>query len=173
MGSEMCIRDSFGMIGALPALQSNQIVQIFREVLYPHSNFSSEFQFNLIAGLILATLAGFVILGGLKRIANFSSWLVPFMGGLYISCALLAAITNFSMLDEIFALIVSDAFTGKAVAGGSFMGVLIYGIQRGAYSNEAGIGTEAMVHGSAKTNSPIDQGMIAICLLYTSDAADE
>lgn len=152
----------FGMIGALPALQSNQIVQIFREVLYPYSNFSSEFQFNLIAGLSLATLAGFVILGGLKRIANFSSWLVPFMGGLYIFCALLAAVTNFSMLGDIFALIVSDAFTGKAVAGGSFMGVLIYGIQRGAYSNEAGIGTEAMVHGSAKTNSPIDQGMIAM-----------
>ena len=152
----------FGMIGALPALQSNQIVQIFREVLYPHSNFFSEFQFNLIAGLTLATLAGFVILGGLKRIANFSSWLVPFMGGLYIFCALLAAVTNFSMLGDIFALIVTDAFSGKAVAGGSFMGVLIYGIQRGAYSNEAGIGTEAMVHGSAKTNSPIDQGMIAM-----------
>ena len=110
----------------------------------------------------MATLAGFVILGGLKRIANFSSWLVPLMGGLYIFCALLAAVTNFSMLDDIFALIVSDAFTGKAVAGGSFMGVLIYGIQRGAYSNEAGIGTEAMVHGSAKTNNPIDQGMIAM-----------
>ncbi|MEK9650036.1 MAG: amino acid carrier protein [Gammaproteobacteria bacterium] len=152
----------FGMIGALPALQSNQIVQIFREVLYPKSGLSTEFQFNLIAGLSLATIAGFVILGGLKRIANFSSWLVPFMGGLYVFCALLAGITNFSMLDDVFLLIVSDAFTGKAVAGGSFMGVLIYGIQRGAYSNEAGIGTEAMVHGSAKTNSPIDQGMIAM-----------
>ncbi|MEY2972267.1 MAG: hypothetical protein RI886_44 [Pseudomonadota bacterium] len=152
----------FGMIGALPALQSNQIVQIFREVLYPHSNFSSEFQFNLIAGLILATLAGFVILGGLKRIANFSAWLVPFMGGLYIFCAFLAGFMHASMLDDVFSLILADAFSGKAVAGGSFMGVLIYGIQRGAYSNEAGIGTEAMIHGTAKTNNPIDQGMIAM-----------
>ena len=116
----------------------------------------------MICGLIIAVLAGTVIIGGLTRIAKASSWLVPIMGGMYVFTATFILITNFEDVPSVIKIIFSDAFTGTSVAGGTLMGVIMYGIQRGAFSNEAGIGTEALIHGTAKTNSPIKQGLVAM-----------
>ena len=152
----------FGMIGGLPAVQSNQMVQIISEFALPVLSFDNQLIFNMICGLIIAVLAGSVIIGGLTRIAKASSWLVPIMGGLYVLTATFILVANFEDVPSVIKIIFSDAFTGTSVAGGTLMGVIMYGIQRGAFSNEAGIGTEALIHGTAKTSSPIKQGFVAM-----------
>ena len=150
------------MIGGLPAVQSNQMVQIISDFALPILSFDNQFVFNLVCGIIIALVAGTVIIGGLTRIAKASSWLVPVMGGLYILSATIILIANFEAVPNVFKIIFLDAFSGTSVAGGTLMGVIMYGIQRGAFSNEAGIGTEALIHGTAKTNNPIKQGFVAM-----------
>ena len=152
----------FGMIGGLPAVQSNQMVQIISDFALPILSFDNQFVFNLVCGIIIALVAGTVIIGGLTRIAKASSWLVPVMGGLYILSATIILIANFEAVPNVFKIIFLDAFSGTSVAGGTLIGVIMYGIQRGAFSNEAGIGTEALIHGTAKTNNPIKQGFVAM-----------
>ena len=146
-----------GLVGALPGLQSNQLVQIVGDL--PMFQFDN---FNLIAGIVLATVTGAIILGGLIRIAKVSEWLVPSMSILYFGAVMIALILNFEDIIPAFQIIIEDAFTGSAVAGGSVIAVIIMGVRRGAYSNEAGIGTESLVHGSAKTSNPVKQGLVAM-----------
>ena len=152
----------FGMIGGLPAVQSNQMVQIISDFALPILSFDNQLVFNLVCGIIIALVAGTVIIGGLTRIAKASSWLVPVMGGLYVLSAALILIANFEAVPNVIKIIFLDAFSGTSVAGGTLIGVIMYGIQRGAFSNEAGIGTEALIHGTAKTNNPIKQGFVAM-----------
>ncbi len=152
----------FGMIGGLPAVQSNQMVQIISEFALPILSIESQLIFNILCGLIIAVIAGTVIIGGLTRIAKASSWLVPIMGGLYVFTATFILLLNLGDVPRVIQIIFTDAFSGTSVAGGTLMGVIMYGIQRGAFSNEAGIGTEALIHGTAKTNSPIKQGFVAM-----------
>lgn len=152
----------FGMIGGLPAVQSNQMVQIISDFALPILSFDNQLVFNLVCGIIIALVAGTVIIGGLTRIAKASSWLVPVMGGLYVLSAALILIANFEAVPNVVKIIFLDAFSGTSVAGGTLIGVIMYGIQRGAFSNEAGIGTEALIHGTAKTNNPIKQGFVAM-----------
>mgnify|MGYP000400848123 FL=1 len=146
-----------GLVGALPGFQSNQLVQIVGDL--PMFQFDN---FNLIAGIVLATVTGAIILGGLIRIAKVSEWLVPSMSILYFGAVMIALILNFEDIIPAFQIIIEDAFTGSAVAGGSVIAVIIMGVRRGAYSNEAGIGTESLVHGSAKTSNPVKQGLVAM-----------
>ena len=103
-----------------------------------------------------------MIFGGLHRIAGTAIVLVPFMTGLYLVTVMLALFLNIGAIPEALGLIISDAFTGEAAAGGSVLAVILYGVQRGAYSNEAGMGTESLVHGAAKTNEPIREGLVAM-----------
>ena len=146
-----------GLIGALPGFQSNQLVQIMGDL--PMLQFEN---FNLIAGVVLAIITGVIILGGLIRIAKVSEWLVPLMSVLYFGATVVALLLNFEDVIPAFKIIIEDAFTGSAVAGGSVIAVIIMGVRRGAHSNEAGIGTETLVHGSAKTSDPVKQGLVAM-----------
>ena len=146
-----------GLIGALPGFQSNQLVQIIGDL--PMFQFEN---FNLIAGVVLAIITGVIILGGLIRIAKVSEWLVPLMSVLYFGSTIVALVLNFEDVIPAFKIIIQDAFTGSAVAGGSIIAVIIMGVRRGAHSNEAGIGTETLVHGSAKTSDPVKQGLVAM-----------
>ena len=84
----------FGMIGGLPAVQSNQIVQIIRELSFPEMVSQDMLVFNLSMGVLITLVTGLVVIGGLKRIAQASAWLVPFMGGLYIFAALIILVLN-------------------------------------------------------------------------------
>ncbi len=156
----------FGLIGSLPALQANQLVQVLRDVVFIDNGWlaadADPFSFNLTAGILLTVVSGFVIFGGLSRIATVASALVPTMSVLYIGAALLAIALNVEQLPGVIALIVTDAFTGEAVGGGAVLAVILYGVQRGAYSNEAGIGTEALAHGAARTREPIREGLVAM-----------
>jgi AGCS family alanine or glycine:cation symporter len=153
------------MIGCLPVLQSNQLIQIIREVIAPELGLAetvTPMAFNFTCGIILASLVAMVILGGLKRIANVAAALVPSMSLLYIGAISVALALNADQVLGALELILKDAFTGESVAGGSLMAMIIYGVQRGAYSNEAGIGTESLAHGAAKTKEPIREGLVAM-----------
>ncbi|MCZ6656604.1 MAG: alanine/glycine:cation symporter family protein [Gammaproteobacteria bacterium] len=156
----------FGLIGALPAFQANQLTQIVREVLFIQNGWLSadqgHFGFNLTFGALLCALSASVILGGLPRIAKVASRLVPFMAVLYLAAALVAVLLNIEQLPGVIKLIVQDAFTGEAVGGGALLTVILYGVQRGAYSNEAGIGTESLAHGAVRTREPIREGLVAM-----------
>jgi len=156
----------FGLIGCLPALQANQLVQVFRDVVFVDSGLLSDgddqFAFNLSVGIGITLVTAFVIFGGLHRIALVASRLVPMMTVLYVGAALVAIVLNIDQVPAVVALILGDAFSGDAVGGGAVLGVILYGVQRGAFSNEAGIGTEALAHGAARTREPIREGLVAM-----------
>jgi AGCS family alanine or glycine:cation symporter len=155
-----------GLIGCLPALQSNQLIQIFRDLVMIDQGLlgadEDPFIFNLTSGIVLAGITGAVIFGGLHRIAGTARVLVPVMTAVYLVAVLVALTLNAGAIPAAFAMILTDAFTGEAAAGGSLLAVVLYGVQRGAYSNEAGMGTESLVHGAAKTNEPIREGLVAM-----------
>ena len=156
-----------GMVGCLPALQANQLIQIFRDLVFLEQGIlapgADPFYYNLgSSGIVLAVLTALVIFGGLSRIARTATVLVPFMAVLYLAAIVIALLMNAEQVPAAFAFIMTDAFSGDAVAGGSLLAVMIYGVQRGAYSNEAGMGTESLVHGAAKTDQPIRQGLVAM-----------
>ena len=154
------------MIGCLPVLQSNQLIQIIRDLIFIDQGLldadQDPFYFNLFAGMALAAIAGSIIFGGLNRIAKAATLIVPFMAVLYIGTVVIALAMNIEQVPAAFAMIITDAFTGEAVAGGSVLAMMVYGVQRGAFSNEAGMGTESLVHGAVKTSEPIREGLVAM-----------
>lgn len=121
---------------------------------------------NQITGAVLMVLAGLVLFGGIKRIAKTATALVPVMALLYVAVALFILVTHIDALPGALATIVSSAFTGSAATGG-FAGASIilaiqFGVARGVFSNEAGLGTAPIAHAAAKTNDPVKQGHIAM-----------
>ena len=114
-----------------------------------------------ITGIVLAVLVALVILGGIKRIAQVASRLVPFMAIFYITFGLIIIFLNLSEVPQALSSIFSEAFTGQAAAGG-FLGMVIKGVARGVFSNEAGLGSAPIAHASARTKSPVRQGCIAM-----------
>ena len=154
-----------GMIGCLPMVQVNQLVQTIREVVFIDQGWldpANSMLFNFSAGAVLAMIVAIVIFGGLHRIAAVAGRLVPTMSVLYIGAALFVIVTNLDQVPGILWLIITDAFTGAAVAGGAIGAVISNGVRRGVFSNEAGVGTEAMAHGAAKTQEPIREGLVAM-----------
>ena len=147
----------FGIIAGLPAFQANQVVQLTNDLYFPEVE-----NFAYYAGAFLVIITAAVVLGGLKRIANVSALLVPLMGGLYLIAVLVAVMLNYQMFFPALSLIVSEAFSFDSAVAGGLVGVILTGIKRGAFSNEAGIGTEALIHGAAKTSHPVKQGLIAM-----------
>jgi AGCS family alanine or glycine:cation symporter len=118
-----------------------------------------------VSGLVLTSLVLLVIVGGIKRIAEVTSRLVPFMAGLYFIAAMVVIIANFEDVPQAFQLIFHDAFSGTAAAGGfvgsTFMMTLVWGVRRGLFSNEAGQGSAAIAHAAAKTKYPAREGLVA------------
>lgn len=156
----------FGMIGTLPVLQANQLIQIVRDVVFIETGWmaaeGSHFAFNLTAGVLLTLTAATVILGGIHRIGEVASRIVPGMSALYVGATVVAIALNADRLPGVIWLIVEDAFTAKSAASGALLSVILYGVQRGAFSNEAGIGTESMAHGAARTREPVREGLVAM-----------
>ena len=152
------------LIGALPAFQVNQLVQILRDVIFVPNGWVGEahFTFDLIAGIVIAGLVALIIFGGILRIGTVASKLVPGMLILYLAAAVWILAVNYSNIPKCLWLIITDAFSGQAVAGGAIGAVIMTGIRRAAYSNEAGIGTAALAHGAAKTTEPVREGLIAM-----------
>ena len=153
-----------GVIGCLPLLQPNQLVQIVRDVVFAsYATFEDgHFLFDFAAGLVLAGLVAIVIFGGITRIAEVASRAVPAMVILYMVSTLWIILSNLGEVPGYLSLILSDAFTGTAVAGGVVGTTIVTGVRRAAFSNEAGIGTEALAHGAAKTGEPVREGLVAM-----------
>lgn len=154
-----------GLMGTMPAFQVNQLVQIVREVVAIPTGLASadqHFAFDLSAGLIIAALVLLVISGRIQRVGAVTARLVPGMVLLYLAMTLVLLVRYAGEIPGAFALIVTDAFSGQAAAGGALSWVILIGVRRGAFSNEAGIGTESMAHGAARTNEPIREGLVAM-----------
>ena len=109
----------------------------------------------------MASMVALVIIGGIKRIGAVTERVVPFMCGIYILASLVVIIVNAAQLPETIAKIFSEAFSPIAVAGG-FIGVLVQGFRRAAFSNEAGVGSAAIAHSAVKTDYPASEGIVAL-----------
>lgn len=112
-------------------------------------------------GIGFALIVGVVIIGGIKSIANVTDKIVPFMCGLYVLAALVVILLNITALGDALMLIFDGAFNAEAAAGG-FLGVLIQGFRRAAFSNEAGVGSASIAHSAAKTDEPVSEGIVAL-----------
>ena len=153
-----------GLVGCLSLLQANQLTQIMSDYVVKSFDIEQSFNLNLIIGIIIAILVSSVIFGGLSRIAEVASKIVPFMVMVYLLSGLFIVLSNASSIPAIFANIFASAFNGSSVAGG-FAGtaiVISQGFRRAAFSNEAGMGTEVMAIGASKNNQPIKSGLVAM-----------
>lgn len=112
-------------------------------------------------GIGMAVLVGVVIVGGLKGIAKITDKVVPSMAGLYILMCVIVIGANITEVGSAFSLIIEGAFSPSAIYGG-FLGVLVLGFQRAAFSNEAGLGSASIAHSAAKTNHPVSEGFVAL-----------
>lgn len=149
----LCVGASFG---GGNAFQSNQATVQLSSLMGLEGGSS-----GFIIGIVLAILVGIVIIGGIKRIAKITEKIVPFMAGIYVLASLIIIFANISYIDDAFGLIFKGAFTPMAGLGG-FVGVLIVGFQRAAFSNEAGAGSAAIAHSAVKTKYPASEGVVAL-----------
>lgn len=156
-----------GLIGALPVFNVNQLTQAIREILLIPNDLNYGFQTDLTIGIILSIITGIVILGGLKRISQTAAKLVPSMVVLYFIAVMAILFIHIDQVPVYFKMIFTDAFSanhynGDPLFGGMVGGLILLGIRRGAFSNEAGIGTAPMAHGAAQTSEPIREGLVAM-----------
>lgn len=114
-----------------------------------------------IIGVIMMVVVGIIIIGGIKRIASVTEKVVPFMAGMYVIACLYIIILNFSLVDDAFGMIIGQAFSPSATVGG-FIGVLIQGFRRAAFSNEAGAGSASIAHSAVITSYPASEGIVAL-----------
>ena len=117
---------------------------------------------RLVTGIVLGAVVFAVIIGGIKRIAQAASAIVPVMSILYVVACLIILLINIGSVPEAFATIFGNAFSGEAAAGGAFGQVVLMGFKRGIFSNEAGLGSAPIAHAAAKTNDPVRQGTVAM-----------
>tara|TARA_B100000446_G_scaffold186272_1_gene212151 strand:- start:492 stop:1631 length:1140 start_codon:yes stop_codon:yes gene_type:complete len=156
-----------GLVGALPVFNVNQLTQAVNDILLVPNGIEKGFATDLSIGIVLAVITGIVILGGLNRISKTASKMVPAMVVLYFIAVLAILILNAAEVPRYLQLIFTDAFaannyTGDPMFGGMLGALIVLGIRRGAFSNEAGIGTAPMAHGAAKTEEPIREGLVAM-----------
>ncbi|GAB4407540.1 MAG: sodium:alanine symporter family protein [Microscillaceae bacterium] len=156
-----------GLVGCFPLFQANQLTQVFREVLLIPAGWVSarpeaHFVPNFIIGLVIVLMVSLVIFGGIRRIGKVAGRMVPLMVGLYVACAMLILLMHLSDVPASLWLIFTDAFTGQAAMGGLVGLMIIQGVKRAVFSNEAGIGTAPMMHGAAKTKEPVREGLVAM-----------
>ena len=149
-----CIGGSFG---GGNAAQSNQATIVIKNLFGYESTFAGA-----MIGIVLATLVGIIIIGGIKRIASVTEKVVPFMALLYILACIYILGINFSFIDDAIGLIISEAFNPTAVGVGGIIGVLMVGFQRAAFSNEAGAGSASIAHSAVKTKYAASEGLVAL-----------
>jgi AGCS family alanine or glycine:cation symporter len=157
LGFLFALFGSLAGFGLANTVQSNSVAQVLDD------SFSVP---PLATGLVLMVLVGAVILGGIRRIANVASWLVPLMALSYILMSLVVIFTHYALIPDALVTIVRSALTGTAATGG-FAGATVwaalrFGVARGVFSNEAGLGSAPIAHAAARTDQPVQQGMIAM-----------
>jgi len=150
----LCIGGSFGGGCAFQVNQSLNAVAESIEFLKDDGN-------RWIYGAVMTVAVGFVIIGGLRSIARVAEKIVPTMCGVYVLSCLAILLMNAGLIPDAISSILSGAFSDDALYGG-FIGVLVTGFKRAAFSNEAGVGSAAIAHAAAKTEYPIREGVVAL-----------
>ena len=151
----------FGSLGGGNAFQANQAFAQMKSVTGGDDGFLGGGAAGVVFGVVLAAFVGVVIIGGIKRIAKVTDKLVPFMAVFYVLACLIVLGGNAGAIPEAFRLIFEGAFSPEGVTGG-IIGVLITGVQRAAFSNEAGLGSAAIAHSAVQTNRPVTEGYVAL-----------
>lgn len=126
----------------------------------------SNFAFTAIAGLIIAVGAYLIFAGGAKRISNVSAYLVPIMAGIYLIVGIIVVALNIGAVPDMIGTIFSDAFSMHSLAGGTLGSIMLIGVQRGLFSNEAGIGSVPNAAATASTSHPAKQGFVQALGVY-------
>ncbi len=157
LGTCFALFGAFAGFGIGNTIQANSVADVLNNTFaIPH----------MLTGIIMAVLAALVLVGGIKRIAGVAGKLVPFMATAYVLSGLIILIINYQSVPPALALIFTHAFTPAAATGG-FAGAAVwaairFGVARGIFSNEAGLGSAPIAHAAASTDSPVQQGRIAM-----------
>jgi AGCS family alanine or glycine:cation symporter len=157
LGTAFALLTGIAAFGIGNMVQANSVAQVL------NSSFGLA---PAVVGAVLVALTAVVILGGIKRIAQVTEYMVPFMAIFYLLGGLVVLVLHAGQLPAVFALVFKGAFSGSAAAGGfagsTIMLAMRYGIARGLFSNEAGLGSAPMVHAAAQTDHPVRQGLYGI-----------
>ncbi len=159
LGGFFAVSIVIGCLGVGNMFQSNQAYVQLVEVTGGAT--SPLVGYGWLVGLALALLVGLIIVGGIRSIANVTVRLVPFMVITYVAMALMVLLLNFTAIPSAIALIFSSAFTMQGVSGG-FIGIMILGFQRAAFSNEAGLGSASIAHAAVQTDEPLSEGFVGL-----------
>jgi len=154
---------AFAVFGAIAGFGIGNTVQANSVANAIESTFGVD---PLVTGIIMMVLVGLVLMGGIKRIGDVAGKLVPLMATFYIAAGAIVLIINISEIPAAFALIINSAFTETAAEGG-FAGAAVwaairFGVARGVFSNEAGLGSAPIAHAAAQTKNPVAQGLVAM-----------
>ena len=155
-----CIAGIFGFLGVFTA---NQFTETFMSVVKPADTLfeMTDYNWKLTIGFILAIITSFVIFGGLTKIAKVATTIVPFMVMVYLLAVIGVMVMNASQVLPSLKLIITEAWNFKTLVTGGFWGLVIIGVKRAMFSNEAGLGSAPMYHGQSKNDEPIREGLVA------------
>ncbi|MGD1876244.1 MAG: alanine/glycine:cation symporter family protein [Kiloniellaceae bacterium] len=148
-----------GSLGGGNMFQANQSFQQFVNVTGGDASFMADK--GWLFGIVVAVLVGAVIIGGIQSIAKVTEKIVPFMAIIYCTAAIIIIVANYAQVPAAFGEIIGGAFSPEGVAGG-FVGALIQGFRRAAFSNEAGIGSASIAHSAVRTKEPVTEGLVAL-----------
>jgi AGCS family alanine or glycine:cation symporter len=148
-----------GSFGGGNMFQVNQAFQLVENITGGESSFL--YGKGWLFGTVMAILVGIVIIGGIKKIANVTDKIVPFMVVIYVAASIFVLIAKYDMIGDAFMQIFNGAFSPEGVVGGA-VGVLVQGFRRAAFSNEAGVGSASIAHSAVKTKYPASEGMVAL-----------
>jgi AGCS family alanine or glycine:cation symporter len=153
-----------GLFGFLGVFTANQFTETFMSVVKPSETLieMSEVNWKWTIGIVLAIITSFVIFGGLKKIAKVASAIVPFMVAVYLIAVIAVMVMNVSEVLPALKMIITEAWNFKTGVVGGFGGLIIIGVKRAMFSNEAGLGSAPMYHGQSKTDNPIKEGLVAM-----------
>lgn len=159
LGGFFAVSIVIGCLGAGNMFQSNQAYVQLLEV--SGGSNSPLVGYGWLVGLFMAFFVGLIIVGGIKSIANITVRMVPFMVLLYMALAGLVLLMNITAIPAAFGLIFANAFSMEGVSGG-FIGIMILGFQRAAFSNEAGLGSASIAHAAVQTDEPLSEGFVGL-----------
>lgn len=153
-----------GLFGFLGVFTANQFTETFMMVIKPEETlFAMEIvNWKWTIGIVLAIITSFVIFGGLSKIAKVASAIVPFMVFIYLIAVIVVMVLNSEKVLPAIQLIFAEAWNFNTIVTGGFWGLVIIGVRRAMFSNEAGLGSAPMYHGQSKTDNPIKEGLVAM-----------
>jgi len=153
-----------GLFGFLGVFTANQFTETFMSVVDPGTTLieMSNQNWKWTIGIVLAIITSLVIFGGLSNIAKVASAIVPFMVALYLVAVIVVMALNSEQILPSLKMIITEAWNFKSLATGGFWGLVIIGVRRAMFSNEAGLGSAPMYHGQSKNDEPIREGLVAM-----------